>query len=485
MRETLILKAGTAPPEGCTPSTGAPAGYEAWTREVEDTEWHAAPKRAPGKPRTILDAVEMILSGLESEISDQTPAMPLPFSVDAPEIQTTAQSLATMPPLSPALIRQIFAALRSAGVADPRAQEEPTALDALAAEDRRRVLLHLTRLLGATITVDGQKQQPDPLADGLAILAMIAAPAVQGSEQILAERLTAAIVERDALRYALDDRRADGKIYRGKDPLPNPPKAPDSRKIGSLHIAEQEMHDKWAQRYEEDLLRYTVERNATLLRWANRLAPIVGKIEQIRHQQRTTSPISWALDLAIQIGVVDPATGAPIGTLRTVQLDDGALLDALAAAVVPDTSRDTDRTARSVLRETLEAQREDLLSLLGEDFAPYRAGDLIDLNLRKRIDRSLDALTATPEAPGDAERLRWYRARCARLGALLWPPPSPHEIQAEMAAAKARLTRHAPKAAILVAVPERSDEREGEPLEPERLGEDDATVLAILLEMNY
>jgi hypothetical protein len=246
------------------------------------------------------------------------------------------------------------------------------------------------------------------------------------------------------------------------------------------------MHDKWAQRYEEDLLRYTVERNATLLRWANRLAPIVGKIEQIRHQQRTTSPISWALDLAIQIGVVDPATGAPIGTLRTVQLDDGALLDALAVAVVPDTSRDTDRTARSVLRETLEAQREDLLSLLGEDFAPYRAGDLIDLNLRKRVERSLDALTATPEAPGDAERLRWYRARCARLGAILWPPPSPEEIAAEKAAARSRILHHEPKAEILVAAPERvrGDEREGEPLEPERLGEDDAITLAILREMH-
>lgn len=521
MRETLILKAGTAPPEGCTPSTGAPAGYEAWTREVEDTEWHDAPKRAPGKPRTILDAVEMILSGLESEISEQTPAMPLPFSVDAPEVQTTAPILDTMTPLSRSLIRKIIAALRSAEVVDlgePHDPEKPSTLHALAAEDRRRVLLHLKRLLGATITIYGQKQQPDALADGLAILALMATPGVREREKMLAARLNAEIVDLNNTRDTLDDhftdeahtweedsgarvdgeprkrsgarkrRKEEGLIRRmqsGTLPLPHPPKHPEPRKIGTLHQADRVAYDLEWQTYTERMATYKIERNARLVEWATRLAKSLGRIEQIRHQQRTTSPITWALDLAIQIGVIDPATGAPIGTVRTVERDDAAILDALAAAVVPDASREADRETRTALRAMLEMERADLLALIGEVFTPYLTGNLVDRNLRDRVKSSLAALTATPEAPDAAERLRWYRARCARLGALLWPPPSPHEIQAEMAAAKARLERHAPKAAVLVAAPERSEEREGEPLEPERLGEEDAIALAIVREMGF
>ncbi len=476
MRQILIIKSDAAPPDGCTPTTGAPPGYQAWTREVEDTATNDAPKRAPGKPRTILDAMEMMLSGLESQISAETPAMALPFDVNAPEIQATAPILDTMAPLAPSLIRKIVAALRIADVVDlgaPSDPEKPSALHAFAAEERRRVLIHLKRLLGATITIDGQKEQPDPLADGLAVLALIAAPAVKAQQQILAERLTAAIFERNEIRLGLAE----------KIPTPYPPKKPEERKIGSMHLADREAYERSCKTYTEKMTAYKIERDATLLQWANPLAQIVGRIEKIRHQQRTDSPILRALDLAIQIGVQDPATGAPIGTTRQVRRDDAALLDAIAAAVVPEASRESERATRATLRETMEQHRGDILSLVDEVFTPYTSSDLTDANLRKRIERSLAALTATPSEPDQAERLRWYRARCARLGALLWPPPSPDLIKAEKVAARARILRHAP-AATPKAKPEPSESSEVETLEPERLGAEDAAALAILREMN-
>jgi hypothetical protein len=336
-------------------------------------------------------------------------------------------------------------------------------------------LLHLKRLLGATITVDGQQEQPDPLADGLAILALIAAPAVKGAEQILAHRLTAAIVERDAIRADLATRL----------PLPHPPKRPETRRIGALHLAEREAYDRTWATYTQRMEAYKLARDSRLLEWANPLAKIVGQIEQIRHQQRSAAPITWALDLAIQIGVVDPASGAPIGTLRTVARNDAAILDALAAAVVPDASRASDLETRTALRELIEANRGDLLSLVGEVFTPYLVGDLDDLNLRKRVERSLAALTARPTLPDDAERLRWYGARCARLGALLWPAPSPDAIAAEAAAAKARILRHEVAPATPVAAPARTVERTVETLEPERLTADDARVHEILEALNF
>lgn len=82
MREEFILKAGTTPPEGCTPSTGAPAGYEAWMREVEDAErvfdealarerkrpgfLDLTPKRGRGQPRVKLLTLPHLIRGLES-----------------------------------------------------------------------------------------------------------------------------------------------------------------------------------------------------------------------------------------------------------------------------------------------------------------------------------------------------------------------------------------------------------------------------------
>lgn len=478
MRQILIIKSDAAPPDGCTPTTGAPPGYQAWTREVEDTATNDAPKRAPGKPRTILDAVEMMLSGLESQISAETPAMVLPFDVNAPTIQADTRSLDEMPPLAPALIRKIFAALRNAEIYDlapPEDLNAATALDALAAEDRRRVLIHLKRLLGATITIDGQKEQPDALADGLAVLAMIAAPAVKAQEQILAERLTAAIVERDAIRLLLAEMIT----------TPHPPKKPEKRKIGSMHLGDREAYERTWKTYTERMAAYKIEREATLLQWANALAQIVGRIEKIRHHQRTASPISWALDLAIQIGVQDPATGTLIGTTRDVRRDDAAILDAIAAAVVPDASRESERATRATLREMMQEHRGDILSLVDEVFAPYTSSDLTDANLRKRVERSLAALTATPKDPDEAERLRWYRARGARLGALLWPPPSPDLIKAEKIAARARILRHEPAASRPKARPEPSEWSEVETLEPEGLGVEDAAAIAILREMNF
>lgn len=482
MREILILKIGTPPPDGCTPSTGAPPGFAAWTREVEDEPAHAEEKRAPGKPRTILLAAEMILSGLESEVSEQTPAMPLPFDVNAPQIQATAERLDTMPPLAPALIRQIIAALRRAEIHDLGRIEDPgdedappPPLHALAAQDRRRVLLHLKRLLGATITVDGQREQPNPLADGLAILALIATPAVEAADTIFALRLTAAIVERDTIRAHLVE----------KMPLPHPPKRPETRTIGSLHLADREAYDRSWKRYEEGMPTWRLTSDARRLEWANRLAAIVGEIEQIRHQRRTASPITWALDLAIQIGVLDPARGTPIGTLRTVARDDAALLDAIAAAVVPDDSKPTERRARSALRALLEEHRGDLLSLAPQDLAPYLTGDLTDATLRKRVERSLAALTAAPKTPDEAERLAWYRARCARLGALLWPAPSAHEIAAEVAALRARIVRHDVAPASPVDDDKPTAERILETLEPERLTAEDAFAIEIAEAMNF
>ena len=133
----------------------------------------------------------------------------------------------------------------------------------------------------------------------------------------------------------------------------------------------------------------------------------------------------------------------------------------------------------------MQEHRGDILSLVDEVFTPYTSSDLTDANLRKRVERSLAALTTTPKDRDQAERLRWYRARAARLGALLWPPPSPDLIKAEKIAARARILRHEPAASRPKARPEPSESSEVETLEPDGLGVEDAAALAILREMNF
>ena len=418
MRQILIIGPGqTAPPAeaGWTIDLiatieavlhGAPATSRAYAREVEDLPTPAPEPRRAVKPTTILQAAEVMLAMLESEIggpplSDRDLAVarryrkqrggsPLPRTKDRKPLSTAA-------PLTIEEIQRV------------RHLEDA----------RVRILTAIKRALMTTITIDDQKQQPDALADGLAVLVVSLGERFLQYRMIAKQKIYAATSHRDELR----------KSILILDPAPGTDSREEPR--GLLHLAERVDIKESKADLDRRRADWRLAKTEKLLAAAYALAPITWHIEKLEATRLHRSRIRHAIDLAIALRVHRPETGAPIGVLeeRIAPLSDADLVRRIIEATSDD---DEDRR---LLRDALAHQVGDLIErATGWDHPTYLEAHLASRNLEKKIQRSLDALGWPPLAGArDEGPAAAIRRRAQRIGEIIWPAIDHREMEADLA----------------------------------------------------
>lgn len=361
MRQILILKSDAAPPDGCTPTTGAPPGYQAWTREVR------APKsvRLVALP-TLLAEIEEATEREVATLAARDLRFTLPLDLDISAIASQLDAL-------------------------PESDDYADDAEILRLLTVWRLMDHILRVISLR-EIDyeyvGRATRPEPLLDGAALLAEILEPAIQRrhADRAAAEHLVAEVAR---MKREQSERRAGRGAFTAL-PLTAPydtRKTPQRSEWPAERDARLEAERDYARERED----FEIERLNAALVQARNAARAGGFLARLRAEDLGTSATTWMIDLLIRAHLVT-------GTIEERHLDDAAILAAIA-----------DVSGAPV--EDLTPEAADLLARAGYDGVEVRrVGVPEDRRLANVIDlrraEIRERVAADPHLAARLQRLR-------------------------------------------------------------------------------